>query len=220
MGLMAPQTNMFKDVSENTEMLLHWGSDVETTPFMTNGHFDSRICQWYRELGIKQVYVCPDLNYAAAVHADKWIPVLPNTDAALHLAISYVWITEGTYDKDYVETHTFGFEKYRDYVLGNEDGIPKTPRWASPLCGVPVWTIKALARQWAAKKTSTFHMCGGCYIRGPYSTEPARLEVCNLAMQGIGKPGIHQIAMSPGTPEPEARISVGAARPPGCYHDV
>jgi len=29
-------------------------------------------------------------------------------------------------------------------------------------------------------------------IRGPYSTEPARLEVILLAMQGVGKPGVHQ----------------------------
>ena len=51
--------------------------------------------------GNKAIYICPDLNYAAAVHADKWIPILPNTDAALQLAIAYVWITEGTYDKEY-----------------------------------------------------------------------------------------------------------------------
>jgi len=34
------------------------------------------------------VYICPDLNYGAAVHADKWIPILPNTDAAMQLAIA------------------------------------------------------------------------------------------------------------------------------------
>ncbi len=60
----------------------------------------SRVCYWFDELGIKSIYICPDLNYGAAVHADKWIPILPNTDAALHLAIAYVWITEGLYDKD------------------------------------------------------------------------------------------------------------------------
>ncbi len=38
----------------------------------------------------------------AAVHADKWIPILPNTDAALQLAIAYHWITKGTYDKEYI----------------------------------------------------------------------------------------------------------------------
>ena len=86
------------------------------------GQFASRLCYFWSEVGIKQVYICPDLNYGAAVHADKWIPILPNTDAALQLAIAYIWITEGTYDKDYVATHTVGFDKFKDYVLGKEDG--------------------------------------------------------------------------------------------------
>ena len=117
---------------------------------------------------------------------------LPNTDAALQLAIAYIWITEGTYDKEYVATHTVGFDKFADYVLGKEDGIPKTPEWASPKCGVPEWTIKALAREFASKATSIAHYFGGGYIRGPFSHEPARLEGVLLAMQGLGKPGVHQ----------------------------
>jgi trimethylamine-N-oxide reductase (cytochrome c) len=36
-------------------------------------------------------------------------------------------------------------------------------------------------------------MFGGPYIRGPYSTEPARLEILLLAMQGVGKPGVQQL---------------------------
>ena len=120
------------------------------------------------ELGLKSIYICPDLNYGAAVHADKWIPILPNTDAALQLAIAYVWITEGTYDKEYIATHSYGFEKFEDYVLGKEDGVPKTPAWASEKCGVPEWTIKALARDWAKKTTSLIHGNGGPGISGPY----------------------------------------------------
>ncbi len=60
-------------------------------------------------------------------------------------------LTEGTYNKEYVATHTVGFDKFADYVLGKEDGVPKTPAWASPKCGVPEWTIKALAREWAPR---------------------------------------------------------------------
>ena len=146
-----------------------------------------------RKCGIKQVYICPDLNYGAAVHADKWIPILPNTDAALQLAIIYTWIKEGTYDKEYVKTHTVGFDKIEDYVLGKEDGIPKTPEWASEKCGVPEWTIKALARDWAKKTVSIAHYFGGSYVRGPYSHEPARLECILLGMQGLGGPGVHQV---------------------------
>ena len=189
---MEPQINMVPDIAENCDLLLYWGGDPETTSWGFNGQIQSRVCYWFKELGIKSIYICPDLNYGAAVHADKWIPILPNTDAAMRLAIAYVWITERTYDEDYVETHTHGFEKFADYVLGKEDGIPKTPKWASELCGVPSRTIKALAREWASKRTSIAHYLGGGTIRGPYSTEPGRLEVFLLAMQGLGKPGVHQ----------------------------
>ena len=194
-GQQEPVVNVMPDIAENTELLLFWGCDPETTPWAFDGQMASRLCYWWASLSIKSVYVCPDLNYGAAVHADKWIPVLPGTDAALHLAISYVWITEGIYDKAYVATHTDGFEKYADYVLGKEDGVPKTPAWASSKCGVPEWTIKALAREWASRRTTIAHGNGGPGVRVPYSTEFGRLEVLNLAMQGLGKPGAHQVKM-------------------------
>jgi trimethylamine-N-oxide reductase (cytochrome c) len=135
------------------------------------------------------------LNYGAAVHADKWIPIRPGTDAALQLAIAYVWITQGTYDKEYMATHAVGFDQFAEYVLGREDGLPKTPRWAAEITGVPSRIIKALAREWASKSTSIVHGNGGPGIRGPYSTENGRLEVLLLAMQGLGKPGVHQVKM-------------------------
>lgn len=194
-GEQAPQANLFPDIAKNATMLLFWGCDPETTPLGVVSHMPSRLCYWFSELGISQIYVCPDLNYGAAVHADKWIPILPNTDAALQLAIAYVWLTEGLYDKEYIATHSYGFDKFADYVLGREDGEAKTPRWAAEKCGVKPWTIKALARKWARETVSICHGNGGPMIRGPYATEPARLEVMLLGMQGLGKPGVHQAKM-------------------------
>jgi molybdopterin guanine dinucleotide-containing S/N-oxide reductase-like protein len=191
-GMYNPADNIIKDMSEHCDMVLFWGGDPETTPWGFTGQCATRLCYFWTEVGIKQVYVCPDLNYGAAVHADKWIPVLPNTDAALQLAIIYIWVTEGTYKKDYVKTHAVGMDKVEDYVLGKEDGIPKTPEWASRKCGVPEWTIKALAREFAAKTTSIAHYFGGSYVRGPFSHEPGRLECILLGMQGLGGPGVHQ----------------------------
>ena len=216
-GLMDPQTNIVKDMSGNAEMLLFWGCDPETTPYFYLAGLPSQLCYFWKEIGIKQVYICPDLNYGAAVHADKWIPILPNTDTALQLAIIYVWTTEGTYDKEYVATHTVGFDKVEAYVLGKEDGIPKTPEWASQKCGVPEWTIKALAREFAAKITSYIHSFGGSYIRGPYSSEPARLEVILLGMQGLGKPGVHQQSWWKGFPRAMAMPTEIPARQ-GSYY--
>jgi len=194
-GVMRPADNVILDTSQNTGVILHWGCDAETTTWGWDGQTPSRLMYWWSELGIKQIFISPDLNYAGAVHADKWIPVLPNTDICLQLAIAYVWITEGTYDKEYIETHSVGFDKVKDYVLGKEDGIPKTPKWASEHCGIPSRIIKALARECASKAMSIAHGNGGGLIRGPYSTEPGRMEIVLLGMQGLGKPGVHFLKM-------------------------
>jgi molybdopterin guanine dinucleotide-containing S/N-oxide reductase-like protein len=185
------QSNIVPDIAEHAKNLLFIGCDPETTTWGWGGQTVSQLCYWFTELGIRQIYVCPEVNYGAAVHGDKWIPILPNTDAALYLAIAYLWITQGTYDKAYVETHVVGFNKFRDYVLGKEDGIAKTPQWAAAKTAVPSRIIKAVARVWSSAATCTVHGNGGTMARSPYSTENMRMEVCLLGMQGLGKPGRH-----------------------------
>ena len=191
-GEMTPNANLYQDIIENTDMCVYWSCDAASTAMGFDGLMAMRLAYYMSDLGIKAVYVDPALNFTAITHADKWIPVLPNTDAALQLAIIYTWLVEGTYKKDYVETHCYGYEEFFDYVLGKVDGIPKTPKWASEKCGVPSYTIKAFARYWAQSVVSTIIGNGGPTIRGPYSTEPARLQVIMLSMQGLGGPGVHQ----------------------------
>ena len=194
-GQQAFQSNLLKDISENSDAVLFVGCDPETTPWGWGGQDASKISYFWNEIGIKSIYICPDLNYGAAVHADKWIPVLPNTDAALWLGIAWVWLTEDTYDHEYIETHTDGFDWFKDYVLGGADGQPKTPKWAESKCGVPARQIKALARYWAKHVVSTAHCNGGGYIRSVFAHEPARLEIALLAMQGVGAPGKNMFKM-------------------------
>src|ERR1039458_5339013 len=62
---------------------------------------------------------------------------------------AHVWMVEGLYDKDYVRTHTIGFEEFERHVMGEDDGVAKTPAWAEQITGVPSRTIRALAREWA-----------------------------------------------------------------------
>ncbi len=191
-GLMK-QSNVMPDVAKNSDMILFWGADPETTCWAWAGQTMSNYLFWLTQLGIKQIYICPDLNYTAAIHADKWIPIKPNTDICLQMAIAYLWITSDNYDKEYIKTHVIGFDKVRDYVLGKEDGLPKTAKWASEQTGIPTRIIKALAKEWGSKVTSIAHGNGGGMIRGAYSTEPARMEIVLLAMRGLGKPGVHQM---------------------------
>lgn len=192
-GQLQPSGNVWPDVAKYAEALFFWSADPETTSVGFDGYLASRMSYWLHSLGVKFIFIDPALNYCGCCQADKWIPILPNTDAALYLAIIHTWLKEGTYDKEYVSTHAVGCEPFFDYVLGKVDGVAKDPEWASEKCGVSVWTIKALARYWAKKIVTVTIGNGGPGIRGPFSTEPARLQSICLSMQGLGKPGRFQV---------------------------
>jgi anaerobic selenocysteine-containing dehydrogenase len=129
--------------------------------------------------------------------ADKAFPVSDK------VAIAYVWITEALYDEWFVENRTTGFDEWRDYILGNEDGVPKTPEWQEPETGVPAHDVRALAREWGKRKT--YLSCGGAQglagaCRCATGIEWARSMVCLMAMQGIGKPGVNMGNLQTGKP--------------------
>ncbi|MCL2110774.1 MAG: molybdopterin-dependent oxidoreductase [Clostridiales bacterium] len=191
-GQPQPSGNVWPDIAKHADTLLFWAADPEVTAAGFEGYVPSKLSYWLHSLGQKFIFIDPALNFTGVNQADKWIPVLPNTDAALGLAICYVWLTEGCYDKEYVKTHVVGAEPFFDYVLGKtEDGIPKTPKWASEKTSVPSYTIKALARHWAKNVTSLTIGNGGPGIRGPYSHEHCRIQSILLSMQGLAKPGRH-----------------------------
>jgi molybdopterin guanine dinucleotide-containing S/N-oxide reductase-like protein len=189
--------DVLKDVAEHAENLLIWSGDVVSKAWRYPiGMVQGMWYHWFGELGIKRITFSPNLNTGAGLLSDKWIPVNPRTDVPLMLAIAYTWITENTFDQDYLDTHTVGFDLFKSYVMGTDgDNTPKTPEWASAICGVPEWTIKALARTWAAKPTSIAfgRSGGGANGRTLYADNANRIQLYLLAMQGLGKPGQHQM---------------------------
>ncbi|MEM2465318.1 MAG: molybdopterin-dependent oxidoreductase [Candidatus Bathyarchaeia archaeon] len=190
------QEGVWDNILQYCEVLIMSGCDPETTALGFCNSV-SYLCDFVKRAGIKTVAVSPDLNYTGAVWADKWIPINPNTDAALYLAIAYVWIKEDLYDKEYIEKCCIGFDEFKRHILGEDDGVPKTPEWAEKITGIPSWTIKALARVWAKKRTSLGVVFGGPKIRGPYSHVVGRMEAYILAMQGLGKPGRQYVRFFP-----------------------
>ena len=183
------QDAVWDDVLEHAEMVIFSGNDPEVSGLGMSGSIALEMVDWLKQAGIKIVAISPDLNYSAAVKADTWIPLKPNTDSALYLAVAHTWIVEERYDAEYVNTHTVGFETFKRHVMGEDDGIAKTPAWAEQITGTPAHTIRALAREWAAKKTTLSVYFGGPKVRGTLSHLVARLEAYVLAMQGIGRPG-------------------------------
>jgi molybdopterin guanine dinucleotide-containing S/N-oxide reductase-like protein len=200
---MPEQYDLLEDALKNTDLIVHWGNDPDSTRAIYGGQESVVWRLWLRELGKKQVFIDPFCNYTAAILGDKWIAPRPGTDAAMAEAIARVWLKEGTYDKDYVATHTVGFEDFVKHILGEDDGVVRTPEWAADICDVPAYTIRGLAREWASKRTmlaagSRGGQSGTC--RQAYGTEWARLMVLLQAMQGLGKPGVNIWGTTMGPP--------------------
>ncbi|MHA2290337.1 MAG: molybdopterin-dependent oxidoreductase, partial [Promethearchaeota archaeon] len=66
--------------------------------------------------------------------------------------MTYVIITEELQDQQFIDKYTLGFDIYKEYVLGREDGTPKTPKWAEEITTVPEQIIVKLAREYASNK--------------------------------------------------------------------
>ena len=134
-------------------MIVSWAADPESTSGSYGAQEGTVRRQWLKDpkLGIKVVHVDPYYNATAQFLPGKWFAPRPTTSVAMAMAIAYVWVKEGLYHKEYVETHTVGFDKWKDYLLGVEDGIPKTPEWQEKETGVPAKDVRALAREWGTQ---------------------------------------------------------------------
>ena len=192
-----------EDCLKHCEMIVFWSSDPEATHGVYSAQEGTIRRQWAKELGIKFVHIDPYYNHTAQYMGGKWLAPRPDTGNALALAIAYVWMTEGTYDKWFVANRTTGFEEWQDYVLGKEDGVPKTPEWQEGESAIPAREVRALAREWAKRKTylapgGRAGFGGAC--RNATGIEWARSMVYLAAMQGIGRPGVNIGNLEIGSP--------------------
>ena len=133
----------------NSRLIILWAWNPSSTIAGTN-------TSWYlaraRERGTKIVAIDPRYTDSAAIFADRWIPIIPGTDGAMLIAMAHVIIKENLQDQAFLDKYTVGFERFKDYVLGTEDGVAKTPAWAEKITGVPAAAIADLAREYATTK--------------------------------------------------------------------
>ena len=83
----------------------------------------------------------------------EWLPNVPGTDVAIMLALAHVLAAESLADRAFLDTYCTGYERFERYLLGIDDGVPKSPQWASAICGLPADELTALARRMAAGRT-------------------------------------------------------------------
>lgn len=80
-----------------------------------------------------------------ASKADEWLAIKPGTDLAFVMALIHTWIKNGTYDKEFIQNFTIGFDKV---VEATQD---TTPEWAEKICDIKADDIRRIADEiWAA----------------------------------------------------------------------
>lgn len=176
----------------NSKLIIMWGWNPAVTIQGTN-------TSWYlaqaRDHGSRIISVDPRHTDSTALFAHQWIPIRPGTDTAVMVAMANVIIKENLQDQPFIDKYTVGFDKFREYVLGIEDGVEKTPEWASEISGIPSMTIAILAREYATMKPAAL-MPGAAAGRSAFGEQYHRAATVlaaitgNIGVHGSGPAGI------------------------------
>ena len=121
----------------DSNLYILWGHNPEASDFPLKLALERNL-----KKGAKLVVIDPK-RIELAEQAEMYLRIRPGTDGALALALINVIITEGLYDKEFVEKHTLGFKELVEYIK------PFTPEWAEPITWVKAEDARKLARMFA-----------------------------------------------------------------------
>jgi thiosulfate reductase/polysulfide reductase chain A len=115
------------------------------------------------------IYLDPRFTVTAS-KADEWYPIKPGTDLAFILAMLNVIISEGRYDKDFVNTYTVGFDKLAEHVK------PFTPEWAEQETEISGKEIARIAREFSDAAPRAIYYAGrrSSWYRDDFQTRRAQ----------------------------------------------
>ena len=116
-------------------------------------------------------------------HATHMLEFTSGTDVALLNALMNVIITEGLYDKQYVQAHTEGFEELKAHLK------EFTPEAMAEVCGVAPETLRTVARAYGRAEAAIIFWGMGI-SQSIHGTDNARCLISLALMTGhVGRPG-------------------------------
>ncbi|MEE2716156.1 MAG: molybdopterin-dependent oxidoreductase [SAR324 cluster bacterium] len=179
-------------IAENAELLVAFGGlplkNAQVNSGGVGAHTTQRWMHRLAERNVRVVNLSPLRDDVIPEVATEWLPLVPNTDTAVMLALAHTLVTEGLHDQDFLARCTVGFERFTPYLLGETDGQPKDAEWASRLSEIPSARIWELARQMARSRTVV--SVNWSVQRGDHGEQPYWMAVVLAALLGqIGLPG-------------------------------
>lgn len=186
---------------ENSDYIVLYGHNAAWCAFGNPSYY----LKHAKEKGAKFVCVGPDYSVTAGFTDAEWIPVRPGEDTALLLGTAYAMLEKdedgSLIDWDFLDRCTVGFdaghmpadartdENFKGYLLGEYDGVPKTPEWASDLCGTPVELIYRFAEILGCKNDVSVHSCAAPARAKGSENFPQMLMTISAMGGHFGKPG-------------------------------
>ncbi|MBL0623378.1 trimethylamine-N-oxide reductase TorA [Aeromonas veronii] len=185
------QQTAWPNVVENAELVVLWGVNAQVTlknSWNMPDHEGQAGFKALKEKGTRVISIDPVYNETAKLVGAEWIAPNAYTDVAMMLGVAHTLYSEKKHDQAFLDRYTVGFDKFLDYLLGKNDGQPKSAEWASTVCGVDAKVIRQLALDMAAKRTMI--MAGWGMQRQQHGEQPNWMLVTLASMLGqIGLPG-------------------------------
>lgn len=179
-------------IIENTEVFVAFGGlALKNGQVSSGGAAEHSQESWLRKLaatGARIYNISPTRGDCPEFLNAQWIPIRPNTDVALMLALAYELRRHGAADAAFLATYCVGFDALAAYLDGADDGQAKTPEWASTITGIAPERIRELAR--ALCGTRSYLTCSFAVQRAENGEQPYWMVIALAAMLGqIGLPG-------------------------------
>jgi len=184
------------DAYAHSKLIIMWGWNPAYTFHGGNTFYYMRLA---KQRGCKFVLVDPQYTDSAATYDAWWIPIKPNTDAAMMAGMAHHIFANNLHDQAFIDKFVQGMdektmpawaanspngqENFKDYILGKYDNEPKTPEWAAKICGVSAEDIKKLADMYARTKPAALK-ASWAPGRNAYGEQYNRMAAALQAMTG------------------------------------
>ncbi|MFO0997279.1 MAG: molybdopterin guanine dinucleotide-containing S/N-oxide reductase [Alphaproteobacteria bacterium] len=189
--VMGPQTD-WQSIVENARLVVMFGGLPQKNTQVEYGGISKHLSGYWlkraKDAGIEFVNISLMEDDAPDFLGATWLAPRPNTDTALMLGLAHTLVAEGLHDRAFLDRYCVGFDRFRAYLMGESDGVPKTAAWAATIAHIDADTIKSLARRMAS--TRTMITMTWSLQRGDHGEQPYWMAVTLAAMLGqIGLPG-------------------------------